>query len=269
MWAIRVPLRKVGSRVLVFCLIALCLVWLDVRGILEPIRTPITITVTPVITGFDSLRQQLGSSVTTFKPNKELVQKQAIITSQQNELLEAKQQVYELQAANQALKEALALRADHEPQLISGKIIWVSDILLIKIDQPQEIKPGAAVRIGSSLLGLVKAKRSMSLYEVLPTVHPSFKAKVQVRHNGTFIDGLSEGQFNTHARLTRVLSIASIAENDLVYYNDETHEEGIALIVGKLREINQDQTLVFREAKVIPLFDVTTQRNVFIMTDNR
>lgn len=263
MWAHRLPAAKI-IRVTVFYVLLAVLLYVSYDTLpLQLLQRPFYAAAVPVVQRTVAVKHALASLGIILEKIPQSAQNELLYERKYNELLALRAQLASLQEENTRLRDELTLGQKSYPR-VTGTLIAVNEKMVVVIDQPKTLATGSLVTVGGNLVGEISSKRTERIYEVLPTVNPTFKAKVVVVHDGSNVDGIIEGQFARHMKLTKVLSTATIAKEDLVLLNDDQKVASERFVVGKIVDVKKDETQVFKEASVLPLFDATKSQTVFV-----
>ncbi len=266
MWASRQPVKTIIVKAFIFLLMAAVLYVGTSKNILLPLTGAIDESVSPLASALTSLQNVITLPAVSINNPRIQNSQQVLLEKTTNDLKLASIKIASLESENQVLRQKLGLSPATKPQLQSGQVLSIGDSIIVQTDSNVAIANGTLVTIDNNVVGVVSAKRSDKIYAVLPTVNPNYKAKVRVLHQGISADGIVQGQFSSYMQLTGVLSTAVIDNGDYVLLNDETMPSAGPYIIGKINRVEKDETQVFRQAQVLPLFDLKSQRTVFFET---
>lgn len=263
MWANRVAPQKILRILFIYLCISILLYFIDDVGFFRVVKQPFHSTTLPVVKNLAHTKLQIDNFFGILGRIPQSAKSEITIERKYNELLATKSQLLTLQQENNQLREQLKLPPKAQ-RLLSGSLITAKDRMVVVLDTPADVPKGSLVSVGGNLIGEITLRRSPSVYEVLPTAHPNFKALVRVLHGETFVDGIIEGHYSQHLKLSKVLSTAQIGQEDLVILDDEAKVSSERYVLGKITEVKKDETQVFKEATVMPLYDISNIRTVFI-----
>lgn len=263
MWANRVAPQKILRILFFYILFSGLLYFFDDAGMFGVIKQPFHSTTLPIVRSISHTKQAITDILAVLERIPQSAKSEIVTERKYNELLAVKAQLGALEQENNQLREQLQL-PQKQKKLVSGNIIAAKDRMVVVLDTAQEIPKGSLVSVGGNLIGEITLRRSPRVYEILPTAHPNFKARVKVLHQESLVDGIIAGQYSQQLQLSRVLSTAIIAQDDLVVLDDESKISSERYVVGKITEVKKDQTQVFKEAYVLPLYDISNIRTVFI-----
>lgn len=226
--------------------------FVDNRGYLSRLRSLVDLPLGPVSSKVQVVRSRAAHRMAAFATVGQHEQDQVRLAFLDRQAMGLQEQVRGLTEENDTLRRQLSLGTRVEAVMILAKIISVSDTITIFCQTDTIIPAGSAVVLDNALIGVVTGSRSKNLYDVLPTVHPTFKAKVRLTHDGTTYEGIVQGQFGTYLQLTKVLSTAQVGEGDIVVMNDPDKPKTLDFVVGKVANVVSDEAQVFIEAKIMP-----------------
>jgi len=79
--------------------------------------------------------------------------------------------------------------------------------------------------------------------------------------------GVLVGQFGTESLLDKILHEETIKAGDLVYSEGTEGNLPRGLILGKVVEVKGEENEVFKQAKVVPVFDIRDLELVFVIIE--
>lgn len=194
--------------------------------------------------------------------------------AQQNQALS--QQIGQLLSENAKLRkklsetQALVSQQIHlDPatyRLIAARPIGVDRYLKIDKGSSDGVKTGEAVIYNDNFVGRIVAVSEKAANIQLLTDPDSkvsaFSQSLEGKSKGILI-----GQFGSEILMDKILHEEKISIGDLVY------SEGIesflprGLILGKVTQVMENQTQVFKQAKVKPVFDIGDLELVFVIKE--
>ena len=138
----------------------------------------------------------------------------------------------------------------------------------LKIDQGSSagVKTGQAVVFKDNYVGKVVAISPNAANIQLLNDPDSKVAAFSVNKEGK-ARGVLIGQFGTEAILDKILHEEKIAEGDLVYSEGLEAFLPRGLILGKVSQVLERENEVFKQAKVVPIFDLRDLELVFVIRE--
>lgn len=260
----RIPLEKVVFLYSLLLVAAAAIFVFDGKGLFITGRTVFTAPFVPIIGKAQAVRAGATNRISAFATVGRYEQNQIRLEFLDRHATVLEDQVKTLTEENETLRRELSLGSKTGVPLVDAKIVAISDTITIVTSGNAAIQIGSAVLLDNALLGIVSDQRTTNLYDVLPTVHPTFKAKVRFSHDDTTYEGIAQGQFGTSLTLTKVLSTAKIGEGDIVVMNDPDKPKALDTVIGKIASVVSDQAQVFIEAKIVPPAIPTPGQMVFI-----
>lgn len=243
---------------------AIVLYTLNNNALFGTVRDPLNILILPITKKL----QQVGTgisfieSVVTKIPKS--AQNEVILERRYNEVLALQAQVQSLTEENEQLRGQLEIPRSKKTKLLQGALFTSKDRKVVVLTEAYEVPMKSLVSVKGNLIGEIAGKHTNRVYDVLPTVHPNFKAKARIERENEQVDGIIEGLFGTQMKLTKVLSTAQIGEGELVVLADEEKKSTATYVVGKITQIKKDEAQVFKEAFVMPLYNKDRLDTVFV-----
>lgn len=199
---------------------------------------------------------------------------EARTAAQQNRALN--EQIGKLLSENAQLKselaksQALVLQNQHlDPNTyntISARPIGLDRFLKMDKGELDGVKVGQAVIINNNLIGqVIQTGGKNSLVKRL--VDPDSKASSFSFGKEGKAKGVLVGQFGTDMLMDKILHEEPIEKDDLVYSEGSEGLWPRGLILGKVVEVLQTPNEIFKQAKVVPVFDIRDLDLVFIITE--
>lgn len=198
----------------------------------------------------------------------------ARFAAQENEAL--KLQMAELLSENATLRTKLA-ETDAQLQqqqaldprtykLLAARPIGLDRYLKIDKGLNDGVKINQAVIFKDSFIGKVVSVDGKTASVEL-AVDPDSKVAAFSLNKSGKAKGVLLGQFGSELLLDKVLHEEPLSEGDLVYSEGTEGYLPRGLILGRVSEVSETQTQVFKTAKVKPVFDVTDLELVFVITE--
>lgn len=249
-------------------LIFLCLVilLLDILKLLDfPKKLAFYVT-NPVSFGIYNTNQKVGRQFHFIFA--------ARFAAQENKAL--KEQVAKLFSENAKLRkelaetESLLSQENHlDPKtynLLPARPIGLSRYLKIDKGSLSGIRAGQAVVYEDNYLGKIKTVAAESAHIELLT-DPGSKVSAFSQNADGKAKGILGGQFGTEMILDKILHEEKIATGDLVY--SEGLEEFLprGLILGTVTQVMERENEVFKQAKVVPVFNIGDLDLVFVILE--
>jgi len=199
---------------------------------------------------------------------------EARFAAQENKAL--KEQVGKLLSENASLrkdlaeKEALVSQATHlDPRtykLIPARPIGVTRYLKIDKGFSAGLKVGQAVVVNDNYIGKLLEVGEKSA-NVLLLTDPDSKLAAFSQNKDGRAKGVLNGQFGSEISFDKILHEEKINEGDLVYSEGTEGFLPRGLILGKVTKVLEQETQVFKQAKVQPNFDIRDLELVFVIEE--
>lgn len=149
---------------------------------------------------------------------------------------------------------------------ISASPIGLTRYLLIDKGSDDGIKIDQSVVFKDSLLGLIK-EVSPKKSSIMLLFDPDSKIASVVTGPNSKAQGVLIGQFGSQLLLDKVLHQESLQIGDIVYSQGSQGKLPRGLILGTITEVLEKDNEVFKQAKVKPIFEVSTLDTVFVIVD--
>lgn len=198
----------------------------------------------------------------------------ARFAAQENTAL--KVQLGDLLLENANLRDALAetqalveQQTDFSPQtynLITARPIGLSRYLLIDKGTEDGVREGKAVVFKNNLLGKVMSV-SPKRANIQLITDPDFKLSAFSLNKEGKARGIVAGQFGTYLLMDKILHSEPLEKDDLVYSEGLESYLPRGLILGQVSEVLEKQNQVFKQAKLVPVFDIQNLELVFVVSD--
>lgn len=199
---------------------------------------------------------------------------EARFAAQQNVAL--KEQIGQLLSENAKLrreisetKSLLLQQKKIDPRtynLLSARPIGLTRYLRIDKGSSDGIRTGQAVIFQDSFLGRI-VEVSAKVANVQLISDPDSKVAAFSQGLEGIAKGVLLGQFGTESLLDKILHEESIKAGDLVYSEGTEGYLPRGLILGKVIEVMGEENEVFKQAKVMPVFDVRDLELVFVILE--
>ena len=194
--------------------------------------------------------------------------------SQENKAL--KEQIGKLFAENAKLRKALAEKEAMVSQalhldpstynLIAARPIGAGRYLKIDKGLIDGVKLGEAVVFNDNYIGkVIQASEKGANIELLSD--PDSKVAAFSLGLDSRAKGILVGQFGNEILMDKILHEEKIAVGDLVYSEGTEGFLPRGLILGKVTEVLERATQVFKQAKVKPVFDIRDLELVFVISE--
>ncbi|MDO8573373.1 MAG: rod shape-determining protein MreC [Candidatus Daviesbacteria bacterium] len=252
--------------VLFFSFLSLVIFLLDIANLLNFPKKMIFYITNPVSFGIYNTHQKIGRQFHFIFA--------ARFAAQENKAL--KEQTAKLFSENAQLRkklaeaESLLSQEKHlDPKtynLLPARPIGLSRYLKIDKGSSSGIKVGQAAVFEDNYLGKVKVVTNESANIELLT-DPDSKVSAFSHNQEGKAKGILGGQFGTEMILDKILHEEKVSVGDLVY--SEGLEEFLprGLILGSVTQVLERENEVFKQAKVIPVFNIGDLDLVFVITD--
>lgn len=199
---------------------------------------------------------------------------QARFAAQENKAL--KEQIGQLLSENATLRKELAeaeSMISQEKHLDSGtyNLLPARPIGLgrnLKIDKGSVsgMKAGQAVVFEDNFVGkIVTVSSQASLVQLL--ADPDSKVAAFSQNREGKAKGVLLGQFGTEVLMDKILHEEKINVGDLVYSEGTEGFLPRGLILGRVSQVLERENEVFKQAKVVPIFDIRDLELVFVIEE--
>lgn len=138
----------------------------------------------------------------------------------------------------------------------------------LKIDKGSEdgIKINQPVVFKENFLGqIVRVSEKGASVRLL--TDPDSKIAVFSMGKSGSAKGILQGQFGNEAIMDKILHEEQISEGDLVYSEGTEGFLPRGLILGRVTKVEELKTQVFKQAKVVPIFDIRDLELVFVIQE--
>lgn len=150
--------------------------------------------------------------------------------------------------------------------LIPARPLGVSRYLKIDKGSNDGLKEKLAVVYKDNLIGEIKTV-SPKMSEVILITDPDFKISAFASSERGKAKGILEGEFGALMDFTKILHSEPISKGDLVYSDGIEGKFPRGLILGQVKEVLEETTQIFKQAKVEPVFDISDLDLVFVIAD--
>lgn len=251
---------------LLFLFLSLVIFIFDSFRLLSPVKVFAGFVTNPVTFSLYSAKQNFTRQFSFIF--------EARTAAQQNRA--SQEQIAKLLSENATLKSKLAQseaqvlqnqRLDPKTyNTIAARPIGLDRFLKIDKGEQDGIKIGQAVVINNNLIGqVIQTAGKNSLVKRL--VDPDSKVAAFSFGTDGKAKGVLVGQFGTDMLLEKVLHEEPISKDDLIYSEGTEGLWPRGLILGKVSEILQTPNEVFKQAKVVPVFDIRDLDLVFAIIE--
>jgi rod shape-determining protein MreC len=225
-------------------------------------------TTAPVRVTIASLMRSVSGFGGWFEDVKKLQKNRDELAKERNQLLA---EVATLQAAkreNEAIKKQFNIDKSQSKHIImahTAGIVRQGDIAYLLIDKGgvDGLEEGQLATSNGVLVGRIKQLGKHSALLELP-ISMGSKVPVVIRHGHQVTKGVIEGNFNLTAKLTQVLPTDTLAKGDVILTSADGGIYPSDIVVGKVGEITQKDSAVFKTAAVELLWDIDQLEHVFI-----
>jgi rod shape-determining protein MreC len=280
-------LRRPFLLALVLCIVAGGLLWLDMQGVITPLRITLLQGIAPVAQPLTGIRNSAADMWDTATSVQSLRAENEALRQQQSELqaeLIAREQAM---VENERLRQQLAIEEEHPWHTIGAEVTIQSPdairrTMTIAGGSRKGIQPGMAVvgQTGSGPVALVGMVEEVGPYTSHVLLITDFSSRVSARvlHEGESALGLVQGQWQrgSRLRLEHVDREAVLSEGAVVVSAGLTGELGFALPlaavpanlpIGAIEVVNSDGHTQFAELR--PYADPDQVRYVWVILDQR
>lgn len=148
--------------------------------------------------------------------------------------------------------------------LLPVHVIGSGRFLALDRGSDDGVLEGQAVVYKDNYIGQIQAISPRSSQVLLP-FDPDSKIAVFSQGAGGRARGILEGQFGSELLMDKVLHQEGVEVGDLVYSEGIEGRLPKGLVMGKVSEVLGKENEVFKQAKVLPLFDIVDLDTVFVM----
>lgn len=229
-------------------------------------KTAIAYITNPISFGLYKTKQNIADQLyfiiaarIATKENKALKEQLGFLLSE-NATLRTK-----LAQAEAKLDQATALNPATY-SLITAKPIGLDRYLLIDKGTKDGVKLSQAVVFKDSFVGQIIRVTEKGAAIKLATDPDSKLSAFSSGKNGK-AKGVLNGEFGSQMKLDKILHEESVEEGNLVYSEGLETFLPRGLILGKVVQVEEPKTQVFKTAKVEPVFDIGDLELVFIISE--
>ncbi len=246
--------------------LSLVILLLDVLNFLNlPKKLAFYIT-NPVSFGIYSTNQKIGGQFHFIFAARFAAQENKALKEQTAKLFSENAQLRKTLAETEAL---LSQEKHLDPKtynLFAARPIGLGRYLKIDKGEASGIKVGQAVVFEDNYLGKVKATAPESANVELLT-DPDSRVSAFSQNADGKAKGILGGQFGTEMIFDKILHEEKVATGDLVY--SEGLEEFLprGLILGSVTQVFERENEVFKQAKVVPVFNIGDLDLVFVILE--
>ena len=151
-------------------------------------------------------------------------------------------------------------------QLLAARPIGLTRYLKIDKGADDGVKRGQAVIFQDNFIGKV-VEVSQKIANVQLTQDPDSKVAAFSQGLEGSAKGVLLGQFGTESLLDKILHEEKIKVGDLVYSEGTEGYLPRGLILGKVIEVKSEENEVFKQAKVVNVFDIRDLELVFVIIE--
>ncbi|MCK4781540.1 rod shape-determining protein MreC [Candidatus Parcubacteria bacterium] len=244
---------------------------LNLTGLSKPVRNFIYSISAPIQENF----WQKGNKVSDFfdfiSRSKSLGEENKKLLSDNQELISENTWLKELKKENEMLRQALDIELQKDFKLILAEIISKDisqDFILINKGLKHGILKGRAVVTSQkALCGRIdEVYDDFSKVMLISNPEISFDAKIQSEDKDE-VYGVIEGKTNSALYFNLIPQDKEIKKHDIII---TTSLGGIfpkGLLVGRIKEIKQDDVQPFQQAEIEPFFSLKDIETLFIITE--
>jgi rod shape-determining protein MreC len=251
---------------LILCILSIFIFVLDSKNFLSIPKSLISFVTNPVSSVFYKIGSGVGRQFYFVF--------QARFASQENKAL--KEQMGKLLSENATLRkklaeaESLISQGNHLDFSIynmeAAHPIGISRYLKIDKGSSSGLKIGQAVVFNENLIGrIIQISSNASSVQFLKD--PDSKVAAFSQGLDGKAKGVLVGQFGSEMLLDKILHEEKINIGDLVYSEGTEGNLPRGLILGKVTEVLERENEVFKQAKILPNFDIRDLELVFVITE--
>jgi rod shape-determining protein MreC len=280
-------LRRPFVLALVLCVVAGGLLWLDMQGVLTPLRTTLFQGIAPVAQPLTSIRNSAADMWGSVTSIQSLRAENEALRQQQSELQAELIAHEQAMAENERLRQQLALEEEHPWHTIGAEVTIQSPdairrTMTIAGGSNKGIQSGMAVvgQTGSGPVALVGVVEEVGPHTSNVLLITDFSSRVSARvlHEGESDLGLVQGQWQrgSRLRLEHVDREVVLTAGAVVVSAGLTGELGLelplaavppSLPIGEVEVVSNDGHTRFAELR--PYADPDQVRYVWVILDQR
>lgn len=251
---------------LTLLIISVLLMFFDSFSIFYPVKSVIQVVATPIQVGLYTTNLKMARQLEFIKSARNASQEKKALQSQLALVLSENAHL------RRKLSEVQTFVAQQEalnPQtfnLLPARVIGFSRYLKIDKGSDDGLKINQGVVIKDNLVGQIKAVGSKQS-EVMLISDPDSKIVAIAYKDGGKAKGILNGQFGAEMLLDKVLHQEPLKKEDLIYTDGAEGKFPRGLILGQVLEIEEQETQLFKQAKVKPLFNISDLDIVFVIRD--
>lgn len=246
--------------------LSIALIFLDNLGLLNPPKGLVQTVTIPIQYGLykssRAVTNQFEFAILARRAsqeNKALTEQLALVLSENANLRR------ELSEAEGFLEQKKTLDPV-EFNLVAARPIGKNRFLIIDKGGESNIKKGQAVIYKDNYLGKiheVSTKKSL----VILSSDPQSKVSSFVNSKAGKGKGVLIGEYGSDMLLDKVLHQEPLEKDDLVYTEGTEEQIPRGLILGRVVEVLERDNQVFKQAKVVPVFDIDNLDILFVVTN--
>lgn len=244
--------------------ISVILILLDHFNILAFPKFAIQFLTAPVQYGFYhygvDFKDQLGF---IFVSRYQAQEYRALKIQMSDILAENSQLKSELNIAKARLEQQNSL-SPQTYDLLSADIIGIGQKVILDKGQNDGVKIGNAVVYKDNYIGKVQSVSPKTSSILLPQ-DPDSKIAVFSQNKNGKAKGILIGEFASGLLMDKILHQEPIEVGDLVYSEGSEGDIARGLVMGKVSKVLDNQTSVFKQAEVTPIYQIEDLDLVYIM----
>lgn len=262
---ISVLLRDIKTYSLLL-LIAIIIFVVDTIGILSMPKSLVQTVTIPIQYGLYRSYITVGNQFQMVFRARRAAQEQKAMTEQMAIILSENTQLKKKLAETEGQLQQQNSLNPIEFNLTSARPIGISRFLVIDKGSDDGLAVNMAVIYKDTYLGKIKEVSSKKS-KVLLSSDPDSKISAYGANSNGKAKGLLTGQFGSETLLDKVLHQEPLAQNDLVYTDGTEEEIPRGLVLGKVEEVIEKDNEVFKQAKVKPIFEISSLDVVFVVRE--
>lgn len=220
----------------------------------------------PLSFGLYSTNQQIGRQFNFIFEARLAARENKALKEQMGDLLSENALLRKKIAETQAQLSQEQHMDSNTYNLLPAKLIGLSRYLKINKGSADGLKIGQIVIYKDNYIGKIISVSPGASNVLLPTDPDSKVAAFSQNREGR-AKGVLLGQFGTEILMDKILHEEKVAVEDLVYSEGLEDFLPRGLILGKVTAVLEREKEVFKQAKVIPVFDIRDLELVFVIQE--
>lgn len=254
---------KIG---LIFLLLSIAIFLLDSLGMLNPLRQFSSLTISPIQIGIYQTGIKIKNQFEFILSVKTAHNQNRALKAQLSGILIENATLRQELSKTKSLVEQQAIISPTTYSLLPTTILGTSRYLVIDKGEESGLKSGMPVVYKDSLIGQIN-EVSPFRSTVILTSDPESKISSMINTSNGKTKGLLIGQFGQGLLLDKILHQEPVSVGDMVYTEGTESILPKGLVLGTVSEVYPRDNEVFKQARIRPIFDITSLDMVFVITN--